>query len=517
MLLINSGAYVGLEFQAEIGIIPPCMLPIGNKKLIELQIEQAKKAFPDEMIVLSIPESYKLTINEDRLIKSLGIILQPVPDDFSLAESMLYVMNVQPSKGEGVRVLHGDTFICDLPHGFDVIAVVEHRQGYNWRTETMVDGDVIWGGYFAFSSKLTLIKALATSKGNFVQAVENYRSQFMMQLEVIKDWHDCGHINTFFDTRAKITTQRSFNSLLIEGGVVTKSSHKALKMQAEINWFNALPASLKKFRPQFIESGVGEDGHQFYRIEFLSLLPLNELYVHGRNRLIFWQRIFNLIQEYFELSARCMSFDDIWKQAIQHSSDRLYRNKTMLRLEMFAKDSGKNLDEAVYYQGKDLGSISQIAQNCIDKSLALPCVPTVMHGDLCFSNMLFDPRGQRLKLIDPRGIDEDDKLTIFGNQTYDLAKLAHSVIGMYDFIIAGRYQIDEAAGSPAIIFDIDERLARIQNAFLETEFIKEVGVKQIMPAVVLLFLSMIPLHDDRPDRQEAMMLNAFRLYHDFVI
>ena len=32
MILISSAAYVISEFQAELGRIPPCFLPLGNKK-----------------------------------------------------------------------------------------------------------------------------------------------------------------------------------------------------------------------------------------------------------------------------------------------------------------------------------------------------------------------------------------------------------------------------------------------------------------------------------------------------
>ena len=39
MIVINSGAYVIPELQAEYGKIPPCMLPLGNKRLLEHQIE----------------------------------------------------------------------------------------------------------------------------------------------------------------------------------------------------------------------------------------------------------------------------------------------------------------------------------------------------------------------------------------------------------------------------------------------------------------------------------------------
>ncbi|MNF05243.1 hypothetical protein D3C80_2049270 [compost metagenome] len=52
---------------------------------------------------------------------------------------------------------------------------------------------------------------------------------------------------------------------------------------------------------------------------------------------------------------------------------------------------------------------------------------------------------------------------------------------------------------------------------MNAEFIPNILGKDIMPLTVLLFLSMLPLHADRPDRQEAMLVNALRLYSDYVI
>ena len=37
-----------------------------------------------------------------------------------------------------------------------------------------------------------------------------------------------------------------------------------------------------------------------------------------------------------------------------------------------------------------------------------------------------------------------------------------------------------------------------------------------MPLVVLLFMSMLPLHEDRPDRQKAMFYNALRIYKKYI-
>ncbi|WP_323921349.1 MULTISPECIES: protein kinase family protein [Aeromonas] len=161
--------------------------------------------------------------------------------------------------------------------------------------------------------------------------------------------------------------------------------------------------------------------------------------------------------------------------------------------------------------------MEQIAEDCIKRVLTMPLIPAVMHGDICFSNILFDSRSERLKMVDPRGINFNGDFSIYGDQKYDLAKLTHSVIGLYDFIIAGRYTLDvDADGHEVIHFDIDSRLSMVQEGFMNVPFLDGVTIKDVMPLVVLLFLSMLPLHSDRQDRQKAMLLNAVRLYKTFV-
>jgi NDP-sugar pyrophosphorylase family protein len=61
MIIINSAAYVIPEFRAEFGKIPPCLLPIGNKKLVEYQVPMLRKAY-DEQIIVSLPEGYRLRV-----------------------------------------------------------------------------------------------------------------------------------------------------------------------------------------------------------------------------------------------------------------------------------------------------------------------------------------------------------------------------------------------------------------------------------------------------------------------
>ena len=109
------------------------------------------------------------------------------------------------------------------------------------------------------------------------------------------------------------------------------------------------------------------------------------------------------------------------------------------------------------------------------------------------------------------------ELTIFGDQKYDLAKLSHSVIGLYDHIISGRYKLSgDIFSSVKIDFSTNEIVDDIQREFMSRRFISFINTQDIMPLTVLLFLSMLPLHADRPDRQKAMLANALRLYSKFI-
>lgn len=70
MILITSAAYVGPEFQAEFGKLPPAFLPVGNKRLFRLQTQAIKTAFPGESIWLTIPESYSLSTQDAHTLQT---------------------------------------------------------------------------------------------------------------------------------------------------------------------------------------------------------------------------------------------------------------------------------------------------------------------------------------------------------------------------------------------------------------------------------------------------------------
>jgi hypothetical protein len=253
-------------------------------------------------------------------------------------------------------------------------------------------------------------------------------------------------------------------------------------------------------------------------LEYLPCSPLNEVFVHGRNPPFYWNRIFGLMKNFLKDARQCTSETDqpSFDSDIRADSMRLYADKTYARLITFAEANDIDLDRPQRYGGFALPSLRAIASDCIARTEILPIIPAVLHGDLCLSNILFDSRAGSIKVIDPRGISQSGEVTLWGDQKYDLAKLSHSVVGLYDYIIAGRYRIESKAGDgDEIVFDLDGRLHIVQQIFLKTELIPGLSSGNITPLTVLLFLSMLPLHADRPDRQNAMLVNALRLYSSF--
>jgi hypothetical protein len=138
----------------------------------------------------------------------------------------------------------------------------------------------------------------------------------------------------------------------------------------------------------------------------------------------------------------------------------------------------------------------------------------LVHGDFCFSNIFYDFRSVSIKVIDPRGELPDGRRSIYGLQSYDFAKLAHSAIGGYDLIITG-YISGQVQGDDLILDDSYRDAPRWQRLIevFEASKISQMYSPKVRDAMLVhLFLSMLPMHGDRPDRQIAMLATAYKLF-----
>lgn len=527
MILITSAAYVQGELVTEIGLIPPSFLPIGNKRLYEYQIELIRDSFETEEIFLSIPENYRINLfDKDRLAK-LGVSILNVPEGLSLGNSILYCWNATAKYFENLKVLHGDTLFtgCRLVGG-DSISIHPNKGVYQRATlgengpplseihsAWSFDNANVISGYFSFNSPLKLMKSLVERNGDFVKAIADYNELSQFNLFSNGVWLDFGHVNSFFSSRTQMTTQRAFNELVITNRYVEKhSNEKSDKIFAEGRWFTDIPSELRLHTPPLLALKGGANNHSSYKLEYMYLLPLSDLYVFGNLPVQQWGAIFDAVSRTLLDFQKYVPVSTTIKPSV---FDALYLEKTLQRLKDYFQENKGSVQSYKIGDGEVEMSLEQIAKDSakLISKTSLSDI-SVSHGDFCFSNILFDCKVECIKCIDPRGVLPNGELSVYGDRRYDVAKLYHSVVGLYDFIIAGQYQLTKIDNKVSITFpvleEIDDSLFdSFKRKVLDTTGFKE---SEILAINIQLFLSMLPLHSDRPDRQEAFIANAIRLY-----
>lgn len=518
MFLIMSAAYVDMELQSEFGALPPSFLPLGNRRLFQHQntvIPQGIKKY------ISLPESYSISPTDAAWLEENNFTILSTPDGLSLGASLVAAISlIEDNFDSPLHVLFGDTLITQLPLGNNLVAITEVEDGYNWATinnspnspwlsakNTFTSSNQMVCGYFKFNQPRQLIRLITQSHWDFLDALNRYHNQIGLQTISTDHWLDFGHVNTYYRSKAKFTTQRAFNELIITPDWIEKSSSKNIKIKAEAKWFELLPFEMRHFIPQFMGSQENQ-GRYKYRLEYLHHTALNELYVFSELPTIVWNNIFNSCINFI---SQCQEFPAPHDIACS-SLDDLFGEKTANRLSEFCANRHISLEDVWLFDGEEI-TLNDILSTSSQWLPTDKSQPSVMHGDFCFSNILYDFRTNRIKTIDPRGLTPNNELTIYGDTRYDIAKLSHSVLGLYDWIIAGYYHVDITNKDITLHIPSTQRQQDLQQLFIEI-----VGKKfnltpmNLYAMQIQLFLSMLPLHSDDQQRQDALFANAFRLY-----
>ncbi len=518
--LITSGAYVGPEFTSEFGHIPPAFLPVGNRRLYEHQADWAQDFAGRRLI--SLPADFEIPhLDRERLVQ-LRFEIIAVPAGLSLAQSVLHVLREAAITAGGLSILHGDTLIGGVTMDADDIISEDVTTSYHsWAEYERADnGDLrffdglpsgadernVLSGYFSFSDAGRYIAALETSEYGFIGALNDYGAEIPLTIQSGTQWLDFGHMESYHQSVAQMPTMRAFNRLDISRATVTKSSEDAFQMDAEANWFETVPPPLRIYLPKYL----GHTADAGYQTEYLYLSTLADLYVFGRLPGYVWRHIFQSCAEFMSL---CAKFRADGGEA--SASGEIYLGKTLERLQTFAGQTGTDLNAPWRYGDRTLPGLLTIAEESAAK---IPAPPesdlAIVHGDFCFSNIFYDFRAGAIRCVDPRGHMDGARPSIYGDARYDTAKLYHSVVGGYDFIVAGRYRLQDD-GAHSLRIDIPELAgnAPVIDAFLETSFGGQPPEGAAANSIaVLLYLSMLALHGDDPGRQRALLANALRLY-----
>ncbi|MFB1645185.1 phosphotransferase [Campylobacter molothri] len=505
MILITSAKYLSADFTLEFGKIPPSFLPLGNKRLYEYQVELFKDI--KQKIILSLPKSFKLNHYDRKKLNELGVELLFVPENLSLGESIVYCLNIGCNFNEYLYILHGDTFFKNLSFKDDSLQVIKVRESYEWAyldddflTINKTKGkDFILTGAYSITDPKFLIKSIVENNYSFIGGLKAYSKTYPFNVIKNDTWLDFGLITSYFHSKQVVSTQRIFNSISFKNGYIEKTSKWEKKIQAEINWFEKLPKEMILYVPKVL------NGSNSYQIEYIYNNTLSELLVFGNLPHYVWKRIFYSLKEFLDHlhsfsikneNISCINFD--------------YKKKTLQRLNEFQKQSDIDLQKNIKINSKIYPSVYHLIEK-LDLHLQKSKNNCFIHGDFCFSNIMYDFRSGRIKVFDPRGFDFNENITPYGDKNYDFAKLIHSIFGFYDFIIAGFFECDITEDQIEFFIDKNENLSGIQKEFLQIFNIDE----NIKALCIYLFLSMLPLHNDSKIKQIALLANAYRLYDEF--
>lgn len=521
--LITSGAYIGEEMQAEFGRIPPAFLPIGAAFLIQHQLREAHGR---RDIWLSLPNDYAMTASQEMLLDDREVRVFRAEPRKSLGLSVFQaILEIGPDRP--LEIMHGDTLVLDpaLPQT-DAFSVSNLTEQYKWglveadngqvnrvqdadRGDAIASDALILSGYFAIREPWRLLKCLVGRDFSFTGALDAYAAEVLVTVADDIRTLDCGHLKTFYASRRKLAAARHFNSIGIEDGVVLKRSSDRRKIDAEANWLRSVPANLQPFTARLLEDpGTPSDGE--YRTLYSSYPTLSELYL-ARTPQVVWRKILDSCLDYLGKADA---------HAVPERKAPLHWLVIDKLCERIARYPGflPRTDEPLAINGQPVGTLDSIVERLSAIVANAPERPAcVMHGDFCFSNMLYDLRSDRILLIDPRGLIRGE-VTIHGDLRYDIAKLGHSILGRYDQILGEGLRADGTEGCFTFEIPPDPLRDWLEEVFLAAQVADQrFDAPEVKAAIVSLFLSMIPLHTENPTRQRALFANGLRVFGRFFL
>ena len=299
---------------------------------------------------------------------------------------------------------------------------------------------------------------------------------------------------TLLDYLSGAFDARFFNSLTRDQYTIVKRSTDKVKLEREYRFYDLLPDNMRMFFVQPFEF-VDEGKVASYRMERLYLPDMALQWLHGAVRqhemALFLDKIFHFINLRRRRSAT--------RAEMERQVDDLYVDKVRSRIEQFKQQSEYAALEP--YLDRLCGGIDGLLERyfaLFAKARAKLCVGelAIGHGDLCFSNILYDKRTQFVRLIDPRGATHEDEL--YTHPYYDVAKLSHSIVGGYDIVNHDMFDIQIGADMvPRLIHDLPPRR---WAAAMFRDRLDQIGFDSHLVRLceASLFISMLPLHIDRP-------------------
>ena len=394
--------------------------------------------------------------------------------------------------------------------GADVLAHFLQQARYSPQNLTLpIPGETDWSGWILMMEPVFRGYLAARAQNNIVPYLDGKREHFVRLDERLQLINLDDEV-TLLEFLSGTFDARFFNSIERDNYTVTKRSTDKAKLEREYRFWELLPPPMQMFfiRPfGFIDEGATAS----YRMERLFIPDVAVQWLHNAFNEAEFRRLmshfFYFISTRAQRSARAGE--------VEIATEALYITKVQERLDALKKVPQYKDLEPLFEQA--CGGIDALFDRykVIFKDLRSELAGNrlvIGHGDFCFSNILYTKTSQSLKLIDPKGATEEADL--WTHPFYDLAKLSHSVLGAYDFVNHDLFeiQIDDDLHPQLVIDRPRPEWARpiFEDALTSAGY----SLKAVRLCEASLFISMLPLHIDRPRKVLAFVLIAVEILNE---
>lgn len=521
--IIPSAKIVSEDLQ-NIGKLPSVTYPVTDKIVFDFLHKQYAKA-SKTIKVLCYEQAEKVHTKLKKYKNTEVIDIQELND---LAGTIYYGLE----DPEPVIINFGDTIVFDniYENQLDSFYYSEDYVSDKWTYFDSNNGKItsiydkraemvnnlrkekLFVGVFYLSNPLFFKSCIESARGihnssvsTFYLALQLYSKKYPLTPIKTDNWFDIGHADKYYNSKLEVKA-REFNHIKIDKnrGILTKTSEDKEKFIGEIKWYLKLPSDVEYVRPRIFSYST-DFTNPYVSMEYYAYHTVHELFLNGDLDIHQWEKIFKrikfVIQDFKRYSAKDVN--------IVSSLEDMYLTKTILRFEKLMKDTRFEVffQNPILVNGVLYPSLKEIADKlkaAIPELLYDVKEFNIIHGDLCFANMMVDNNFSFIKVIDPRG--KFGSYDIYGDPRYELAKLFHSVDGKYDYIIKDLFDLDYKDGNISFTIQDKDRDFDLYNIFIEV-FKDEIGndLKKIELIEALLFLSMLPLHGESFEHQLVML------------
>ena len=257
IFLITSGAFSNDEITSDFGLLPTSFLPVGHRRLIELQLELISDF--NGMKFITLPEDFVLTRRDKKLIENNEVEIHRTSPHISLSQSILnFINNLNLDSSFSLYMLHGDTLFKDIDFEENIIYYGGTDSFYKWgdmedfnfknNIEKTKNLKSVISGYFTFNN-IPLLKKELINSTTFELALKGYNNIIPFKFKNKNDWLDFGHSNLYYKSKRNLNVTRSFNSTLIINNHIKKESANIEKIRSEYEWFKQLADNFKMYVP----------------------------------------------------------------------------------------------------------------------------------------------------------------------------------------------------------------------------------------------------------------------------